>query len=273
MAPLGKIYTYPDNYRVQRALAIAAINGLEIEVPEFTIGVQNKTPEFLAKFPYGKVPAFESADGSFTLTEGQAIARYVAESGPKAAQLLGADVQTRAKIEEWACFADQELAGNMIPPLLMTIAKIIPFDAARYDQGVAAFERALKRVNVAVQGRKFVVGDELTFADIQLLGPLQLATKFLADEEMRKAVPNVEVYLKGLLEIPELKAQFGDLVLNPNMDSFNPLSDREKAFENQYIRDKEKAMAKERAAAKAQAGKETSSSQEGKEETDKEQSK
>ncbi|KAK4226280.1 glutathione S-transferase [Podospora fimiseda] len=213
MAPLGKIYTYPDNYRVQRALALAALNGLEIEIPAFQMGVDNKSPSFLSKFPYGKVPAFESADGTFTLTEGQAIARYVADSGPKSAQLLGADPQTRAKIEEWACFADQEFAANMIPALLMTIANIIPFDAARYAQSTAGTERALKRIDEAVKGKKFVVGDELTFADVMLLGPLQLATKFLVDEEMRKSAPNVEGYLRGLLEIPELKAQFGDLVL------------------------------------------------------------
>ncbi|KAK1749336.1 hypothetical protein QBC47DRAFT_408122 [Echria macrotheca] len=36
----------------------------------------------------------------------------------------------------------------------------------------------------------------------------------------------------------------------------NPLGDREKALENQYIREKEKQMAKDRAA-KAQAAKDT----------------
>jgi elongation factor 1-gamma len=39
------------------------------------MGVTNKSPEFLAKFPFGKIPAFESADG-FRLFEGDAIARY-----------------------------------------------------------------------------------------------------------------------------------------------------------------------------------------------------
>jgi hypothetical protein len=35
----------------------------------------NKKPEFLAKFPLGKIPAFEGANG-FNLAEGAAIARY-----------------------------------------------------------------------------------------------------------------------------------------------------------------------------------------------------
>ncbi len=34
-----------------------------------------KKPEYLAEFPYGKIPAFKGTDG-FKLTEGKAIARY-----------------------------------------------------------------------------------------------------------------------------------------------------------------------------------------------------
>lgn len=198
-----------------QTLALAELNGLEVVLdPDFQMGVTNKTPEFLAKFPLGKVPAFESADGSFHLTEGQAIARYVADSGPKAAQLLGADPQTRALIDQWACFAEQEFGTHLLPPMLMALFKAIPFDEARYDQCAANFERALKRLDVALQGgKKFLVGDQLTFADVMVLGPLSLATKVLVDAEMRKAAPNVEGYLRGLLEIPELKKAFGELVL------------------------------------------------------------
>ncbi|KAJ4289913.1 hypothetical protein N0V88_006708 [Collariella sp. IMI 366227] len=193
MAPLGKIYTYPNNYRVQRVLALAAINTLTVEVdPDFQMGVTNRTPEFLAKFPLGKVPAFESADGSLCLTEGQAIARYVAESGPCAAQLLGETVEERALVEMWSCFAEQELGSNVIPPLLMVVAKMYPYDEARYNQCVAAFERAVKRLEM-------------------VLSVLQLASKFLMDAEMRKAVPTVEAYLKKLMEAPEQKEAFGEL--------------------------------------------------------------
>ncbi|KXX73443.1 Elongation factor 1-gamma [Madurella mycetomatis] len=214
MAPFGKIHTYASNYRVQRAQAIAELNGLELEIPsDFQIGVTNKSPEFLAKFPYGKVPAFESADGKFLLTEGQAIARYLAESGPKASQLIGDDAQTRALIEQWACFADQELGPNLVPPLLMVVLKMIPYDEEKYKFFLGNLERAVKRLDVAVKGRKYLVGDQLTLADVMVLGPMQLATKFLVDAEMRKDAPSVEGYLRGLLEVPELKKAFGELEL------------------------------------------------------------
>jgi elongation factor 1-gamma len=198
-----------------QAQAIAAINGLELEViPDFQIGVSNRTPEFLAKFPLGKVPAFESGDGTFCLTESQAIARYVAESGPKAGQLLGEDIKTRALVEQWSCYAEQELASNLTPALLMCLLKFAPYDEAKYDQSAAAFERAAQRVEIELKnGKKFLVGEQLTLADIMIVGVLQFAGKFLMDAEMRKGLPNVEAYVKRVMEVPEMKGAFEALEL------------------------------------------------------------
>ncbi|KAK3306202.1 glutathione S-transferase-like protein [Chaetomium strumarium] len=218
MAPFGKIYSYPNNPRVQRVQALAAMNGLEVEtVADFQMGVTNQTPEFLAKFPLGKVPAFESADGTFFLTESQAIARYVAESGPRADELLGRDPRERALIEQWACFAEQELVGNMLPAVLMCVAKFWPFDQAAYDRSLSVLERAVKRVDVALQGgapgKKFLVGDRLTFADVMVVGALHIAAKYVVDADMRKEAPAVEPYVRAVLEVPEMKQYFGELEL------------------------------------------------------------
>ncbi|KIO11413.1 hypothetical protein M404DRAFT_127786, partial [Pisolithus tinctorius Marx 270] len=56
-------------------LAAADLSGLDIDVPHFEFGVTNRTPEFLEKFPLGKIPAFEDNTG-FALVEGIAIARH-----------------------------------------------------------------------------------------------------------------------------------------------------------------------------------------------------
>ena len=56
--------------------AVAAFGGLKIDLPESYVHFEdNKKPEFLSKFPHGKIPAFEGADG-FKLFETTAIARY-----------------------------------------------------------------------------------------------------------------------------------------------------------------------------------------------------
>lgn len=59
-----------------QVLGAAAYNGLEIEVVETqAMKGDTKKPEYLALFPYGKIPGFKGTDG-FSLIEGKAIARY-----------------------------------------------------------------------------------------------------------------------------------------------------------------------------------------------------
>lgn len=194
----------------EQAQVIAALNGLEVNVPaDFKFGEDNKKPEFLAKFPLGKVPAFEGADG-FNLVEGSAIAAYLAASGPLASQLLGTDPKTKAKIAEWTLFTDTELVAHFTPALVMMIG-FVPFDAARYDISAAAFTRALGRVETAVKGgNKYLVGDQLTLADLEVAAALFYAGGFLMDAEMRKAVPGAVEYVKGIAATPEFAKVFGE---------------------------------------------------------------
>lgn len=74
--------------------SVAAIGGLELEiVADYKHFEDNKKPEFLAKFPHGKIPALEGSNG-FNLTEGAAIARYRASSlppNPRSLDVIGND--------------------------------------------------------------------------------------------------------------------------------------------------------------------------------------
>ncbi|KAI1460413.1 glutathione S-transferase [Annulohypoxylon moriforme] len=205
MAPFGKIYSYPNNFRVERAQVVAAYNGLEVpRVEDFKMGVDNASPEFIAKFPMGKVPAFEGADG-YCVAEGAAIATYLALSGPKKEQLIGADAKTQATISQWVFFSESELVGNMLPPAAMVVFKMTPYNEQLYTACVSRAERALKRVEVALQGKKYLVGDQVTLADILVSGVLFFAAKFLIDAEMRKSIPNVVSWLQHLATLPEFK--------------------------------------------------------------------
>ena len=50
------LFTYPENFRAQKALIAAKYSGAELKVPaDFVFGETNKTPEFTKKFPLGKV--------------------------------------------------------------------------------------------------------------------------------------------------------------------------------------------------------------------------
>jgi elongation factor 1-gamma len=177
------------------------------------MGVTNKTADFLSKFPLGKVPALECADG-FCIAEGAAICRYLAASGPAADQLLGSarDPQAGARISEWSFFAENELAANANQPAYMVLFKFKPFDEKLYSFHVAAFERALQKIELALKGGKqYLVGDQLTLADIMVYGPLVFALSFLLDADMRKAAPETSRYLLALSEQAVVKEAFGEL--------------------------------------------------------------
>ncbi|KAI1099381.1 glutathione S-transferase [Jackrogersella minutella] len=204
MAPFGKLYSYPGNFRVERVQVIGAINGLEVPLDEtFKMGVDNKSPEFLAKFPFGKVPAFEGADG-FCVTESAAIAEYVALAGPKSEQLLGSDAKTKATISKWVFFSENELTANM-GPVAMMFYKMVPYNEEVYNASVSKSERALKHLEAALQGKKYLVGDSVSLADIMVSSTLFFGSKFLIDAEMRKDLPNTVAWLQGLTALPEFK--------------------------------------------------------------------
>ncbi|KAJ3024246.1 UNVERIFIED_CONTAM: 1,2-dihydroxy-3-keto-5-methylthiopentene dioxygenase, partial [Siphonaria sp. JEL0065] len=61
---IGKIWTYPNNPRVAKALIAAQYNKLHVEIGEIELGKTNESDEYLFKFG-GHVPAFEAIDGFY----------------------------------------------------------------------------------------------------------------------------------------------------------------------------------------------------------------
>ena len=55
-----KLHTYAGNVHALQSLIVARYNGVEIELPPFEMGKDNKTKAFLAKSPMGKVPVLET---------------------------------------------------------------------------------------------------------------------------------------------------------------------------------------------------------------------
>ncbi|NWR95942.1 EF1G factor, partial [Furnarius figulus] len=104
------LYTYPENWRAFKALIAAQYSGARLRVlsspPHFHFGQTNRTPEFLRKFPLGKVPAFEGDDG-FCVFESNAIAYYVSTE-----ELRGSTPESAAAVLQWVNFAD----SDVVPP-------------------------------------------------------------------------------------------------------------------------------------------------------------
>ncbi|KAL4915414.1 glutathione S-transferase [Aspergillus aurantiobrunneus] len=204
----GTIYSYPNNPRVQKIQAVANLNGLTIEAGDFTMGTTNKSPDFLSKFPLGKAPAFSSADGVH-LFESNAIAQYVAESGPAKDQLLGSSAVERATIQQWVSSAETEIMSNVITCFLPRF-KLAPYNEAADNRALANLERVLGALEKHLGERTWLATDKLSLADIAVASSLIWGFTFVIDAEMRAKYPGALAWFQKVAGSEGVKEAFGE---------------------------------------------------------------
>lgn len=160
-----KIYSHPNNYRAQKALVAGAYSEVEIAQPAFKMGVDNKKPAFLAKFPLGKVPCLETPQGP--ISESNAICRYVAALRPDK-RLLGANYYEGALVSQWI-----EFSAHTLEPAraawLYPLDGIMSFNQEIYDECKKDMAAALRVLNDHLLNNTFLVGHEVTLADITVV--------------------------------------------------------------------------------------------------------
>merc|ERR1712121_408995 len=212
----GTLYTYPDNFRAQKALVAAKYSGADVKVASnFVFGETNKTPEFLKKFPLGKVPAFEGSDGTL-LTESNAIAYYVANEELRG----GSDAAARAQIVQWMCWADSEVLPASCTWVFPTMG-IMQYNKTATERAKEDIKAALKTLNDHLLTRTFLVGERLSLADIAVACTmLSLYTQVL-DPAFRKPFTNVNRWFTTVVNQPNAKAVLGDFVLCTKMAEFD----------------------------------------------------
>lgn len=130
---------------------------------------ETHTPEFLQRFPRGRIPGVEFADGR-RLAESNAIIRYLA----RGSGLLPDDAFVQAKIDEWLFWEQYSHE-----PYVATTRYHVVYLKRSFDQReawrVERGEKALDLMDGHLTGREWLVGDAMTIADIALLAYTRLA--------------------------------------------------------------------------------------------------
>ena len=120
-----------------------------------------RTPEFLALNPAGQVPAVRFDDGR-PLSQSNAIILHLAEGSA----LIPVDAYGRAKMLEWLFWEqyshEPAIAVARYQRLFLGRAEL---DPALVKRG----EAALERLDAGLAGGGFLVGDQLSLADIALV--------------------------------------------------------------------------------------------------------
>lgn len=167
-----QLYSLPTPNGVKVSIMLEE-TGLPYEPHAINIG-QNETwtPEFLTLNPNGKIPAIIDPEGPggqpLALFESGAILLYLAE---KTGRFLPADPVARIETIQWVFF---QMAA--VGPMFGQLGFFFKFAGREYEDKRpleryrAEAHRLIRVLETRLAGRRFIMGDDYTIADIALIG-------------------------------------------------------------------------------------------------------
>lgn len=191
-----KLYEFGPTRSIRARWVLQEL-GVEFEV--VTINMlkgENRSPEFLAVNPAGKLPVL--VDGDLILTESVAIVLYLAEKYPDK-QLIPATLAERAQLNRWLLFTTTELEQPLWRMARHT--HLYPKEKRIPDEIALARDDFLQMASVIDQhmhDRQFVVGHRVTVGDFVLAYTLDWAKEVNLLEQL----PRLEAYMESMYTRP-----------------------------------------------------------------------
>jgi len=160
--------TIYGNARSRATRCVWALNELGVEYDRVKldhVAGENKTPEYLALNPSGKVPTL--VDGDVVMSESLAINLYLARKYDNG--LWPSSEADRARAEQWTMWAAAEAEPHTVT---IAIERMFKPENARDESKAKATEEALaprlSYIDGYLEGRDFLVGDHFTIADLNV---------------------------------------------------------------------------------------------------------
>jgi len=198
-----QLYCFGESGNAYKAALALELSGLDWEpVKVDFFGGQTRQPDYRAQINnMGEAPVM--IDGDLRLTQSGVIQDYVAE---KAGKFGGGDATERREIMRWVLWDNHKLSG--VAGMTRFLMNFLPEDK-RPAEGIAFSQGRLKAaygvLNDHLDGRDWIVGDELTNADLSCCGYLYYPEPFGFD---RSDWPHIDAWLTRLSETPGWKAPY-----------------------------------------------------------------
>jgi glutathione S-transferase len=164
------LHTVPRSPNSRKVEAVILHLGLEVEIRHHNLFAgELRRPDYLAINPNAKVPTL--VDGDFTLWESAAIMQYLADKAGDNS-LFPRNARTRADITRWQCWGGLYFNSALGTLAFETVAKpknnAGPPDTALVEQAHATLSRFAPVLDAHMDGRKYLVDDQLTLADYSM---------------------------------------------------------------------------------------------------------
>ena len=160
----------------------------ELRFVDIMKGAQ-KSPEILALNPMGKVPIV--TDGDVVVTEGAAIALYLADRYALGKLAPAPDDPARGPYLRWSFFAPSVIEPGMV-------AKSSGGQFKPGQVGWGTFESMIAAIESAVPKRNFILGERFSMADCVFGGTVRYMLRF----KLLEPTPTLSAYAERLAARP-----------------------------------------------------------------------
>ncbi|MEH6392826.1 MAG: glutathione S-transferase [Sulfitobacter sp.] len=198
-----KLYCFGESGNAYKAALALQLSGLDWEpVKVDFFGGETRTPDYRTSINnMGEAPVM--VDGNVRLTQSGVIQDYVSE---KSGKFGGKNADERREILRWVLWDNHKLSSNA--GMTRFLANFLPEDkrpkeVIAFMQGRLAAAYAV--LNEHLDGRQWIVGDQITNADLSCCGYLYYPEPFGFD---RTDWPHIDAWLSRLSETPGWKAPY-----------------------------------------------------------------
>ena len=211
--PVYRLYGYEQNPRTRIVRIVAEAEGIPLQLCEVVPRDGIGKADYIKKFPLarGKIPGLEGPKG-LKLTETVAIASYLASVRERCSLFGDGSEKQRGQVVMWMSWANQEL----LPTLALWFLPLIPFTRDPVKSSATAMEKgrqaslelldALESYLETKENCTFLVGDQVTLADILVMIVVSRGLQWVLDEAWRRKNPNIMRHFQAVERWPPVKA-------------------------------------------------------------------
>lgn len=193
--PSVRLHQHPLSGHCHRVELLASLLGLPVELVEIDVlQGEHKSPEFLARNPFGQIPVLE--DGDLVLADSNAILVYLALAYDPSRRWYPSDPVAAAEVQKWLSVAAGQLASGPATARLVTLFKL-PLD---HDKAKETAGQLFTVLEAHLGSRPFLAGEAATIADVALYAYTARAPE---GGVSLMPYPNVRAWLSRIEALPD----------------------------------------------------------------------
>ena len=171
---------------------------------------ENQCAAIKPKAPTGTFPFLETEDGT-ALGQSKAMELYICEQYKK--ELLGTNPFEQAQVHQWIDYATLEIT-NAANPLIDPIFGWKYHSKEVVNNSQKDLKKRMDVLEKHLEGKEYLVGNNITLADIIMFNKIRFVMQFLYPQQMRDNIfKNVNKWFSKIMETPEAKKAYGRIIL------------------------------------------------------------